>query len=102
MGQKIVRLTESDLESIVRRIIKEQKINVIATAGSAPEGNISVVNKEKVLTVTTESGRTQKFVIQTLHPATIEPKAIYMEYKGNNIFLLGPKKVEAKIIKELK
>lgn len=102
MGQKIIKLTEADLEKIVKKVIKEQKINVFASPGNSPEGTIGLENKQKVLTITTESGRTQKFIVNTLHPVTVEPKPIFIEYKGNKVFLLGPKKVEATIIKQLK
>jgi len=102
MAKKIIRLTESDLEKIVRKVIQEQKIDVLATVGSSPEGTIGLENKQKVLTVTTQSGRTQKFIIETTHPVTVEPKPIYMVYKGDNVFHLGKNKVEAKIIKQLK
>lgn len=102
MVKKIIKLTESDLEKIVRRVIQEQKIDVFATEGSSPEGKIGLEKKQKVLTVTTESGRTQKFIVDTTFPVTVEPKPILIVYKGKNIFLLGPNKIQAKIIQQLK
>ena len=107
--KKVIKLTENDLINLVKRVIKEQnvpkpkKIDIRATEGSSPEAKISVEKGEKVLHVSYESGMNpdQKFVITTEYPATVEPKGVFVVYKGNNMFLLGDKKVTAKVVEQL-
>lgn len=107
--KKIIKLTESDLVQIVKKVIKEQNvskpksIDIRATEGSSPESKISVEKGNKVLHVHYESGLNpdQKFVVKTDFPATVEPKGVFVVYKGNNIFLLGNNKIPAKVIGQL-
>ena len=67
---KIIRLTETDLKNLVKRVIKEQSSKGIAivTPGSNAEAEIVVDKKGKKLIVTTESGRTQEVYVQTPLP----------------------------------
>lgn len=104
MAKKIIRLTEADLEKIVRKVIAEQKtINVIATQGSSPEATLSLENGKKMLTVKYESGLTpdQKFEIKTDFPITKTQK-VFVVYNGKNVFLIGKNKVPATIVSQIK
>ena len=100
MGQKIIKLTESDLEKIIKRVISEQKNFVVY--GKNPEGTISIEKGKKVLNLTYQSNPSQKFVVDTQYPATDKPKAIFILYKGNGIFELGDKKIQATIVEQIK
>jgi hypothetical protein len=60
--KKVVRLTESDLTRIVKKVISEQKkFSLVVTQGSDAQGNL----KGNILTITTESGQVQKFTVKT-------------------------------------
>ena len=60
--KKVIRLTESDLKNLIGRVIEEQKkFNLVVTQGSDAQGNL----KDNILTITTESGQVQKFVVKT-------------------------------------
>jgi hypothetical protein len=63
--KKVIRLTEADLTKIVKMVIEEQKkFELFVTQGSNAQGNLS----KNILTITTESGRQQKFVVKTSLP----------------------------------
>jgi hypothetical protein len=68
---KIIKLTEADLQKIVKRVIKEQnapKTITIVTPGQTAEGEIIEKGGKKTLKVRTESGREQSISIQTSLP----------------------------------
>lgn len=104
MAKKVIRLTESDLEKIVKRVIKEQseKFKVNATIGSSPEVVLNIENGKKTLLVRSSMGfGDQKFIIETEFPIRKKDQPVFATYKGNNIFELlqdGGKKVMAKIV----
>ena len=100
MAKKIIKLTEGDLENIVRRVIAEQKKFIVF--GKNPEGTISLENGKKVLTLNYQSNPSQKFVVTTDHPATSKPKSLFIVYKGDGVFELGGNKVKATIIEQIK
>jgi hypothetical protein len=65
MSKKIIKLTESDLKSIIERVITEQKkFPLVVNQGSNAEANL----KGNVVTITTESGQVQKFIVKTSLP----------------------------------
>lgn len=103
--KKIIKLTESDLKQLIEKVIKEQKaLDIRVTKGSSAQGKIALVNGKKVLTLTYESGLNpdQKFVVNTEFPALVEPRGVFVNYLGNNIFELGPNKVKATAIQLIK
>lgn len=103
--KKIIKLTESDLKRLIEKVIKEQKtLDIRVTKGSSAQGTIALENGKKVLTLTYESGLNpdQKFVVETTFPALVEPRGVFVTYKGNNVFSLGPNKVVAKAIQQIK
>lgn len=56
--KKVIRLSESDLRKIVKKVISEQKkFDLMLFPGQNVEGNYN----NGVLTLTTEMGRVQKF-----------------------------------------
>lgn len=60
--KKVIKLTESDLTKIVKKIINEQKkFELVVTQGSNAEGEL----KGNVMTITTENGQVQKFIVKT-------------------------------------
>ena len=103
--KKIIKLTESDLIQLIEKVIKEQKsLDIRVTKGSSAQGEISLINGKKVLTITYESGLNpdQKFIVNTDYPALVEPRGVFVSYKGNNVFELGPNKVKATAIQQIK
>lgn len=105
---KIIKLTESDLLNLVKRVIKEQNQTKLtktaprATKNSAPEATIALENGGKVLRIKYESGLNpdEVYKVTTDYPATTQPKKVYAEYKGNFTFHLGDKKIPATIRRE--
>lgn len=68
---KIIRLTETDLKKIVKRVISEQKDKkiTIVTPGSNAEAEIKMdAEGNKVLIVRTETGREQSLKVKTALP----------------------------------
>ncbi len=69
--KKIIKLTESDLKRIVKRVISEQKDKkiTIVTPGSNAEAEIKMdAEGNKVLVVKTETGREQSMKVKTALP----------------------------------
>ena len=69
--KKIIKLTESDLKRIVKRVISEQKDRkiTIVTPGSNAEAEIKTdAEGNKVLVVKTETGREQSMKVKTALP----------------------------------
>ena len=69
--KKIIKLTESDLKRIVKRVISEQKDRkiTIVTPGSNAEAEIKMdAEGNKVLVVKTETGREQSMKVKTALP----------------------------------
>jgi hypothetical protein len=69
--KKIIKLTESDLKRIVKRVISEQKDKkiTIVTPGSNAEAEIKMDTEgNKVLVVKTETGREQSMKVKTALP----------------------------------
>lgn len=59
---KIIRLTESDLKEIVKKVIEEQKkFDLRINPGQRIEGNL----KNGIMTLRTEMGNVQKFTVKT-------------------------------------
>jgi hypothetical protein len=68
---KIIKLTESDLNRIVERIIREQKDKKISivTPGANAEAEIKMDSEgNKILVVRTETGREQSMKVKTALP----------------------------------
>lgn len=68
---KIIKLTESDLKKIVKRVIREQKDKkiTVVTPGTNAEAEIKMDNEgNKVLVVRTENGREQSMKVKTALP----------------------------------
>ena len=89
---KIIRLTESDLNNLVKRIIKEQKNKkiTIVTPGSNAEAEIKIDSKgNKILVVTTETGREQTMIVKTALPKG--EFMFEMGKDGNRMFGYEPK-----------
>ena len=65
MAKKVIRLTESDLAKIVKKVISEQKkFELVVTQGSNAQAEL----KDNIMTITTEGGQVQKFVVKTALP----------------------------------
>ena len=63
--KKVIRLTESDLEQIVKRVIEEQKkFQLFINPGQTAEGEL----KNNIMTITTENGQVQSFIVKTALP----------------------------------
>ena len=66
MTKRVIKLTESDLTKIIKKIISEQKkFELVVTQGSTAEGEL----KGNVMTITTENGQVQKFEVKTALPS---------------------------------
>lgn len=64
--KKIIKLTESDLVNIVKKVISEQKkFELFINPGQEVEGELL----GDLITLTTEMGRTQIFKVKTTLPA---------------------------------
>jgi hypothetical protein len=63
--KKVIKLTESDLKELVKRVILEQKkFSLVVTQGSTAEGEL----KNNIMTITTENGQVQSFIVKTALP----------------------------------
>ena len=108
MAKKIIRLTESDLELIVKRVIAEQSIKVNASIDSSPEAILNFENGKKTILVRSTMGfGDQKFEIETQFPIKKKDQAVYVVYKGNGEFELypegkGAKPIMGKVIRTIK
>ncbi len=103
MGKKVIRLTESDLKNIVKRVIQEQSMGTkVHNDWKQPMGTISIVNPgqnaeaeivdrggKKLLKVRTESGREQSVFVKTLLP--IGKFMFEMGKDGKRMFGFDPK-----------
>ena len=81
MAKKIIKLTETDLKLIVKRILQEQKtqkITIINPGGNAEAEIVIEKDGRKKLIVRTETGRTQEMYVSTALP------------KGKFMFEMGP------------
>lgn len=68
---KIIKLTETDLKRIVKKVIREQKEKkiTVVTPGSNAEAEIKMdTDGTKVLVVRTETGREQSMKVKTALP----------------------------------
>lgn len=68
---KIIKLTETDLKRIVKKVIREQKDKkiTVVTPGSNAEAEIKMdTDGTKVLVVRTETGREQSMKVKTALP----------------------------------
>ncbi len=91
MGKKVIRLTESDLKNIVKRVIQEQSTTTISivTPGQNAEAEIVDRGGKKLLKVRTESGREQSVFVKTLLP--IGKFMFEMGKDGKRMFGFDPK-----------
>lgn len=63
--KKIIRLNEGDLINLVKKVIEEQKkFQLFVNPGSTAQGKL----ENDILTIETESGKTQKFKVKTSLP----------------------------------
>ena len=93
--KKVIKLTESDLTRIVKRVIQEQKkFDLMIAPGSNSQAQL----KGDVLTIMSEDGRQQKFQVKTGLPQgtfmfQYGKDGKYYGFDNNNkkyeIFLLG-------------
>lgn len=61
MAKKVIRLTESDLEKIVKKVISEQKkFDLMIRPSQTLQGNL----KGGIMTLTSEMGNVQKFKVK--------------------------------------
>jgi hypothetical protein len=68
---KIIKLTETDLKNIVKKVIREQKDKkiTVVTPGSNAEAEIKMdADGSKILVVRTETGREQSMKVKTALP----------------------------------
>lgn len=97
--KKVIRLTENDLVNLVKRVISEQKkFELFVTQGSDADGLL----KDNVLTITTESGREQKFKVKT----ALQPGKFMFHYgKDGKYYGFDPKtnkKIEIHLLEKIK
>lgn len=97
--KKTIRLNESDLIRLVRKVINEQKkFELFVTQGSDAQGSL----KDNVLTISTESGRTQKFKVKT----ALQPGKFMFHYgKDGKYYGFDPKtnkKIEIHLLEKIK
>jgi len=91
MGKKVIRLTESDLKNIVKRVIQEQSMGTISIVnpGQNAEAEILLYRGKKLLRVRTESGRKQSAFVKTALP--IGEFMFEMGNDGKKMFGFDPK-----------
>ncbi len=89
--KKTIRLPESDLKDIVKRIIKEQftKTITIVTPGKNAEAEIVDRGGKKLLKVRTETGREESLIVKTSLP--IGKFMFEMGSDGKRMFGFDPK-----------
>jgi hypothetical protein len=83
--KKVIRLNESDLVNLVKQVIEEQKkfqLNILP--GSQAQGKL----QNDVLTIETESGKTQKFKVKTSLP---QGKFMFLYGKDGKYYGTDPK-----------
>lgn len=92
MAKKIIRLTESDLEQIIKRVIVEQQsVKVNASIGSSPEAVLNFENGKKTILIRSSMGFSdQKFEIETQYPVKKKDQPVFVVYKGNGEFEIYP------------
>ena len=97
--KKVIRITESDLIKLVQNVLNEQKkFELFVTQGSDAQGKL----KENVLTIETESGRTQKFKVKT---ALKDGSFMFHYGKDGKYYGFDPKtnkKIEIILLEKLK
>jgi len=91
MGKKVIRLTESDLKNIVKRVIQEQSMTTISVVNPGQNAEAEIVDRggKKLLKVRTESGREQSVFVKTLLP--IGKFMFEMGKDGKRMFGFDPK-----------
>ena len=91
MTKKIIKLTESDLQKIVKRVIQEQSMGTISIVnpGQNAEAEILLYRGKKLLRVRTESGRKQSAFVKTTLP--IGKFMFQMGNDGKKMFGFDPK-----------
>ena len=91
MTKKIIKLTESDLQKIVKRVIQEQSMGTISIVnpGQNAEAEILLYRGKKLLRVRTESGRKQSAFVKTDLP--IGEFMFEMGNDGKKMFGFDPK-----------
>ncbi len=91
MGKKVIRLTESDLKNIVKRVIQEQSTTTISVVNPGQNAEAEIVDRggKKLLKVRTESGREQSVFVKTLLP--IGKFMFEMGKDGKRMFGFDPK-----------
>ena len=91
MGKKVIRLTESDLKNIVKRVIQEQSMTTISVVNPGQNAEAEIVDRggKKLLKVRTESGREQSMFVKTLLP--IGKFMFEMGKDGKRMFGFDPK-----------
>jgi len=89
--KKTIRLTETDLKAIVKKIIKEQatKTITIVTPGKNAEAEIVDRGGKKLLKVRTETGREESMMVKTSLP--VGPFMFEMGSDGKRMFGYDPK-----------
>ena len=102
MEKKVIRLTESDLKNIVKRVIQEQSMKSISIVNPGQNAEAEIVDRggKKLLKVRTESGREQSVFVKTTLP--IGKFMFEMGNDGKKMFGFDPKtkkKVEIFITK---
>jgi hypothetical protein len=91
MGKKVIRLTESDLKNIVKRVIQEQSMKSISIVNPGQNAEAEIVDRggKKLLKVRTESGREQSVFVKTTLP--IGKFMFQMGNDGKRMFGFEPK-----------
>jgi len=91
MGKKVIRLTESDLKNIVKRVIQEQSMKSISIVNPKQNAEAEIVDRggKKLLKVRTESGREQSVFVKTTLP--IGKFMFQMGNDGKRMFGFEPK-----------
>jgi len=87
--KKVIRITENDLKTIVKKIIKEQKTITLVTPGQNAEAEILDRGGKKILKVRTETGREQILTVKTTLP--IGKFLFEMGEDGKRMFGFDPK-----------
>jgi hypothetical protein len=91
MTKKIIKLTESDLQKIVKRVIQEQSMSTISIVNPGQNAEAEIVDRggKKLLKVRTESGREQSVFVKTMLP--IGKFMFQMGNDGKKMFGFDPK-----------
>ena len=91
MTKKIIKLTESDLQKIVKRVFQEQSMGTISIVNPGQNAEAEIVDRggKKLLKVRTESGREQSVFVKTMLP--IGKFMFQMGNDGKKMFGFDPK-----------